>query len=202
MTLLQEIESAGRFVNTGATADFVGVANTGTMAQEFRNAGIGFTSMTVTYSGTGSTAFSGLNYTTTPIGITVGTTGDQTKSPDQLKYEKRKSRLIEIVQSMRHSAPNWSGLAMRIDPISAESAEAFIRCLPGKAVLPRVAPDGEGDVMFVWEKAGEQPCVVTVEKRSLHLACKLGSPQAERIDAQKFLGLTIPPAIAERIPSK
>ncbi|HLZ03426.1 MAG TPA: hypothetical protein VKR55_14905 [Bradyrhizobium sp.] len=133
----------------------------------------------------------------------VDPVGDKTKSSEQVEFEKRKARLIDAVTAMKSSAPNWSGRGTRVSEASAQSAKKFLECLPGNARLPRVAPDGEGDVMFVWDNLpGGQSCVVTVEKRDLHLACGLGTPEAQHVDAQRFLGLKIPKAIFDRIPSK
>jgi hypothetical protein len=201
MTSLQEIHNAERLVNAGGSSGVSNWSNTGITIQAIDDAVFG-APVTVRYAGTGSTAFSGFDYAMTPMGITVGATSDQTKSPDQVRYEKRKALLIDVIKSMRQEAPNWSGLATRIDPLSAGSAEAFLRCLPGNAVLPRVAPDGEGDVMFVWDGQNQPACVVTVEQRALHLACELGTPQEQHIGEQRFLGVCIPPDILNHIPSK
>jgi hypothetical protein len=133
---------------------------------------------------------------------TPGTISEKTKSAEQLAYENRKARLIDAVNIMKRSAPNWSGASTRINDLSAQSAERFLRCLPGDAVLPRVAPDGEGDVMFVWDSQNQQSCIVTVEQRALHLACQLGTSQEQHIAQQRFLGVRIPTAILDRIPSK
>jgi hypothetical protein len=127
------------------------------------------------------------------------TTG--TKSPEQLRFEERRSRLIEAVSGMKHSAPNWSGTASVVREESANSAVGFLRCLPGDAFLPRVAPDGEGDIMFVWDGPIGN-CVVTVEKRSLHLVSEPGTANVRHIGPLQFLGFRIPPTIMAHIPRK
>jgi hypothetical protein len=134
--------------------------------------------------------------------VPVEPNSDETKSPQQIEFEKRKARLIDAVTAMRTSAPNWSGIDTRVRDSSSQSAKKFLECLPGNAILPRVAPDGEGDVMFVWELPGQQNCVVTVENRRLHLASDLGTPNARHVDAQRFLGVRIPKPILDRIPTR
>lgn len=126
---------------------------------------------------------------------------EKTKSSEQVAFENRKARLISIVNSMKMSAPNWYGTTTTVNETSAASAEKFIKCLPGNAVLPRVAPDGEGDIMFVWEGPNEN-CIVTVERQTLHLVCKLGTPEVQQIPSQQFLGFQIPPTILAHIPTK
>jgi hypothetical protein len=148
-------------------------------------------------SATGSLA----SYTVSSFAVeTPGAISESTKSPEQIAFEKRKARLIAAVNVMKQSAPNWSGSAASVNDLSAQNAEKFLQALPGNALLPRVAPDGEGDIMFVWD--GPQTCVVTVEKRALHLACQLGTPQEQHIAQQRFLGVRIPTAILDLIPSK
>jgi hypothetical protein len=152
------------------------------------------------YHGMAATGSAGTYRIATFATETPGTISENTKSPEQIAFEKRKARLITAVNTMKRSAPNWYGSSTSVNDLSAQSAEKFLRCLPGNAVLPRVAPDGEGDIMFVWD--GPQSCVVTVERRALHLACKLGTPDAKHVDARRFLGVRIPAAILEHIPSK
>jgi hypothetical protein len=128
--------------------------------------------------------------------------GDKTKSPEQVAFEKRKARLVNAVNAMRVSSPNWDGTQTRVNEASAQSAKKFLECLPGNAILPRVAPDGEGDVMFVWDAPGQSNCIVTVEKRLLHLACGLGTAGVKHVNEQRFLGVQVPQSILKHIPTK
>lgn len=162
-----------------------------------------YTHTTSIYNGvTDITGFSNLRVGEFEQTAPIGPIGEKAKSPEQAEYENRKLRLIDAVTAMRRSAPNWSGEDTHVRDSSAYSAKKFLECLPGNAVLPRVAPDGEGDIMFVWDGAGQQSCVVTVEKQQLHLACGLGTPEAKHVDAKRFLGLKIPKPILDRIPHR
>jgi hypothetical protein len=197
--------------NSGSPAIVAGVPSSGTSWSEFYTAGMipaanlfaSFYTATVGPYGPIATGLLGLYEPITYAAVsTPGSSArEQTKSSEQIAFENRKARLISIVNSMKTSAPNWYGDVTTVNETSASSAEKFIRCLPGNALLPRVAPDGEGDVMFVWDEPNDK-CVVTVERRTLHLVCKLGTPDVQQIPSQQFLGLQIPPAILAHIPTK
>jgi hypothetical protein len=123
------------------------------------------------------------------------------KSPEQDAFEKHRARLIAAVASMKETAPNWYSANAKVSEGSASTAEKFLRCLPFGSALPKVAADGEGDIMFVWEGPSVN-CIVTVEPKTLHLVSNPGSKGVQQIDAQKFLGVQIPPTILRHIPSK
>jgi hypothetical protein len=124
------------------------------------------------------------------------------KSKAQLEFEDRRSRLIAAISEMKISAPNWTGDFSIVRIESAVSAISFLGCLPGDAILPRVAPDGEGDVIFVWDDPDSGNRIVTVEKRLLHLATQLGTDAELHIGPLQFLGFSIPPSILQHIPRK
>jgi hypothetical protein len=202
MTSPKGTEIRQQYFGTGGDpTEVVGISSSGGAVYEAAGGGftVGLSGLQYGMTVTGSAGAYGLATYATK---TPGTISEKTKSAEQLAYENRKARLIDAVNVMKRSAPNWSGSSTRISDLSAQSAERFLRCLPGDAVLPRVAPDGEGDVMFVWDGQNQQSCVVTVEQHALHLACQLGTPQEQHIAEQRFLGVRIPTAILERIPSK
>jgi hypothetical protein len=184
-----------RYSNSGGLIEVVGISDSGSYAC-VTYAGSYSISGGVAETGFANIRIDKFQQTATPTELL----SDKTKSPEQVEFENRKARLIDTVTAMRNSAPNWSGATARVRESSAQSAKKFLECLPGNALLPRVAPDGEGDVMFVWD--GQQSCVVTVEKRDLHLACGLGTPNAQHVDAQRFLGVKIPKSILDRIPRR
>jgi hypothetical protein len=171
-----------------------------------------FSSGTSSNSGAGPVGFTGIPYcggtgiggpyvgtayaTSTP----AGTISEETKSPEQVAFEKRKARLISALMAMKVSAPNWSGYTSVVREPSAMTAEKFLNSLPGNSALPKVAPDGEGDVMFVWDDPNS--CIVIVEPRMLHLVSKPGTGDSKQVRSQQFLGVIIPPAIQQYIPLK
>jgi hypothetical protein len=154
------------------------------------------------YSRFGTSGSFGLYETVSRASGTAGAMPKETRqSPDEIAFESHRSRLIAAVSSMKAAAPNWYGTDAKVSEESASTAEKFLRCLPFGSALPKVAADGEGDVMFVWEGPGIS-CVVTVEPKTLHLVSRPGSKTVQQIDGQKFLGVQIPPTILRHIPSK
>jgi hypothetical protein len=125
----------------------------------------------------------------------------ETDHPSDTEFETRRSRIIAAVRRLKDSAPNWSGVSTKVDAGSALTAERFLFCLPSTVALPKVAPDGEGDVMFVWDEPGKQ-CIVVAEPKLLHLVSKPGDPTGVQISAQRFLGIQIPPSILRHLPAK
>jgi hypothetical protein len=186
--------------NSGASpTEVIGAAGSGTIGRYSANFPFGITG---NYSdiATGMTGAYSSDYApalgTPNVSSTTGT-----KSPEQLRFEERRSQLIDAVSGMKHSAPNWSGATSVVREESADSAVRFLRCLSGDAFLPRVAPDGEGDIMFVWDGPIGN-CVVTVEKRSLHLVSEPGTANVQQFGPLQFLGFRIPPTIMAHIPRK
>jgi hypothetical protein len=153
--------------------------------------------------GTYSDLTTGFTGAYSPSGTVMGTpnvSGDTgPKSSAQIQFEERRLRLISAILNMKGAAPNWSGIPSVVREDSANSAAQFLRCLPGDAILPRIAPDGEGDVMLVWE-GPRGNCIVTVEKRSLHLVSEPGKVNVHQVGPQQFLGFSIPPSILTSIP--
>lgn len=148
---------------------------------------------------------SGFAVTYSPVSMAAGTAHQaplkHRPSPEETVFENHREKLIAAIARMKESAPNWSGSDTKVSEESASTAEKFLRCLPVGSALPKVAADGEGDVMFVWEGPSVS-CVVTVEPKTLHLVSKPGSKLVQQIDGQKFLGVQIPPTILRHIPSK
>lgn len=196
MSLPKDIETRRYELNSGSPALVIGLASSGAFLPDVSINGI-FPELH--YGTTSQPAYETWRFATQTVGETISSS---TKSPEQSRFEVKKARLIDAVRAMKKSAPNWSGSPTRVNDVSALSAEKFLDCLPGNTPLPRVAPDGEGDIMFVWDEPGKPKCVLTVERRSLHLACGLGTAGVKHIDDQRFLGVRIPQPILENLPSK
>jgi hypothetical protein len=196
MTAVRNIEYPG---NSGSPACVAGVTGSGS-TQPLVGRTLEFACAT-----TDGAFYAADNLLTTSIIYTTGTSaGDDSlpaKSPEQTAFEQRKLRLINAVRRMKVSAPNWSGYDSAVRETSAESAEKFLNCLPGNSVLPKVAPDGEGDVMFVWDDPAKS-CIVIVEPRMLHLVSRPGTSDVKQVRSQQFLGVSLPPTIQQYIPSK
>jgi hypothetical protein len=122
-------------------------------------------------------------------------------SSEQLEYEDRKLRLMTLIDSMIDCAPSWDGESTFVTADAAATAIRFLSALPSNRSLPKVAPDGEGDILFVWEPPNGN-CVVTVEDQMLHLVDQPGTRYVEHVDAVPFYGRRIPISILRSIPMK
>jgi hypothetical protein len=120
-------------------------------------------------------------------------------SSELFGYEDRKTRLDAVIAGMVREAPSWDSEPATISAETANTARRFLRALPHNRALPKVAADGEGDLLFVWEPPYGS-CIVTVQPGLLHLVDHPGTQYAEHIDAQPFIGRHIPLAILHALP--
>lgn len=119
-----------------------------------------------------------------------------------LEHENRRAALTAIIQQMETVSPSWDGSdGTVISPESSETAIRFLAALPTNRELPKVAPDGEGNVIFVWEPPHGN-CLVTVVPNCLHMVDKPGGLAVQHIDDQEFTGNRIPLLILSALPLK
>ena len=85
-----------------------------------------------------------------------------------------------------------------VEASAAETAKRFLRGLSDNMVLPKVAPDGDGDVLLVWDD-GAPRLIVTVESARIHAAVNPGTSSSEHFDDIEF-GESIPNRIAKLVP--
>jgi hypothetical protein len=122
-------------------------------------------------------------------------------SSEILEYEDRKVQLQTIIDELAREAPSWDAEPVTVDVNVVATAQRFLRALPTNRELPQVAPDGEGDLLFVWETPHGN-CILTVQNDVLHLVDNPGTQYAEHIDAQQFVGRRIPVSILHAIPTR
>jgi len=122
-------------------------------------------------------------------------------SSDILDYEERKLQLQSIIEQMIHAAPSYDSDPVAVREGAAATAQRFLQVLPINRELPKVAPDGEGDLLFVWEPPHGN-CIATVQEDMLHLVDQPGTAHAAHIDAQQFTGGHIPVQILHAIPMR
>lgn len=122
-------------------------------------------------------------------------------SKQRTDRDAKVAKLLNAIEQMRSDAPTWDARPTSITRTSADAARLFLACLPENRDLPKVAADGEGDVMFVWD-GQQRSCIVTVEDTRLHLVADPGKPTARHIDASSFYGAHVPVALLEHIPSR
>jgi hypothetical protein len=122
-------------------------------------------------------------------------------SSASLEYEDRKARLEALIIRMITEAPSWDGKPTRISVQTALTAIRFLKVLPPDRELPKVAPDGEGDLLFVWEPPNGN-CIVTVEGNLLHMVDQPGTQHVQHVDLKEFVSRRIPVSILHAIPFK
>ena len=123
----------------------------------------------------------------------------QDLSSETLEYDTRKLQLQALVSAMAAAAPSWDAEDVVVNPDTVAAARRFLLALPNNRELPKVSPDGEGDLLFVWEPP-HGDCIVTVQAGVLHMVDQPGTPHVEHIDDQVFTGLRIPITILHAIP--
>src|SRR5262245_21323316 len=91
--------------------------------------------------------------------------------------ERRRSELLSAIRYLARSPVTWSDreVPVPVDGVSAETALAFIRCMPADRALPKLAPDGEGGLMLVWDSQ-ERKAMITVDRAFLLLVSNPGQP--------------------------
>jgi hypothetical protein len=118
-----------------------------------------------------------------------------------LEHENRRVRLQKVVEAMQRTSAPWDPEVMAVSADSATTANRFLRALPIDCELPKVAPDGEGDILLVWEPPAGN-CIVIVEGDNLHMVDQPGTRSATHVHNQKFLGDWIPVSILHAIPRR
>lgn len=122
-------------------------------------------------------------------------------SSANLEYEDRRAKLQELIDRMVTAAPSWDGEPLQVSNEAAATAIRFLRVLPSNRELPKVAPDGDGDVILIWEPPHGN-CIVTVQDNCLHVVDQPGSKHVKHIDAEPFRSARIPISVLHVLPMK
>lgn len=109
----------------------------------------------------------------------------------------KREMLLDLLSSDRFDEL-FKDVAIETYERSRRSSLEFIRKLPTDKMLPTIAPDGEGDILFVWET--ERTIIVTVERCMLHVAVGAGTDQSSHFDNLDFSNGEIPIEILEILP--
>jgi hypothetical protein len=126
----------------------------------------------------------------------------QIRSSDALRYEEKRQAMIALVRRFAEFGLSWRfGEQAKITPATHQVSEAFLRALPAAKAFPKVAPDGEGGLLLVWEGAG-RTFLLTIDDLRLHGIVAPGTPVAEYMDDLPFSSEGIPDAILNAIPNR
>lgn len=77
----------------------------------------------------------------------------------------------------------------QITRATLRSALDFVGELPHAKVLPRVAPDGDGGVMLVWDTPGQGQTVITLADSMVYAVARAGTAHAHYFDDMPFDGV-------------
>lgn len=116
--------------------------------------------------------------------------------------ERTRAKLIGVIKHLATTPITWTERdPIPIDKISAETAIGFIYQLPPDRAFPKVAPDGEGGIMLVWDSRLQKE-LITVDRTTLLLVDNPGQPNSHHFRPLRFDGERIPPIILEHLPRR
>jgi hypothetical protein len=116
--------------------------------------------------------------------------------------ERRRAKLIGVIKHLATNPISWTERdPIHIDKLSAETTIGFIYQLPPDRAFPKVAPDGEGGIMLIWDNPPQKE-LITVDRTTLLLIDNPGQPNSYHFRPRRFDGERIPPIILERLPRR
>jgi hypothetical protein len=116
-------------------------------------------------------------------------------SPAVVERERMRNMLITSI----HRFAAETAEAYRITPETAEAAVALIKAFRNSMQLPKIAPDGEGGLMAVWE--GEYPPIaLVVDNWKMHIVTGAATAHAEYFDDLPFDGVHLPKELLDFVP--
>jgi len=112
-------------------------------------------------------------------------------------------QMIALLQRFARFGFSWrAGEPAKITPTTHQVSEAFLRALPAAKAFPKIAPDGEGGLLMIWERSGKR-FLLTINDLRLHGVIAVGAPDAEYIDGMPLdLVQVIPDKILDAIPAR
>jgi hypothetical protein len=122
-------------------------------------------------------------------------------SEERSKTERHRRRLLSLITRMADDALSFGSESVNVSRLAAATAIRFLEALPVNRKLPKVSPDGEGDLLFVWDDTRES-CYITVEHDRLHLLLNPGKEKVSHVDNVQFIGQHIPLSVLPHIPVK
>ncbi len=121
-------------------------------------------------------------------------------SVEEFEHARTRRALIELVSQFVTEGLSFDDrLEYQADPRSAEAASAFLRRLPVKFSLPKIAPDDGGDVIMVWE-AAEKTVLLVMDSWKLHIVIDPATPQSQHLPEMVFDGEVVPKKLLDYLP--
>lgn len=139
------------------------------------------------------------------LGATTYFVNDSVPMPGEVVSEaaiERKKRMATAVSLLGDFALNgysWNGEDLfKITPATAVAAEALLARLEPNFGLPKIAPNSEGNLVMLWNKAVD-PVLVVVDDWKLHLVKSATTPRATYRDNIPFDGEDVPKEVVSAL---
>jgi hypothetical protein len=140
--------------------------------------------------------------TSWPVQRQEGAAASTAASQYDPTIERHRAALISAIRYLAKNSINWSTHeAVSLDGVSVETALSFIQCLPIDRFFPKIAPDGEGAVVLIWDAPGRR-ALITCDGAKLLLVRDPGGPSSFHFSPMRFNGETIPSIILENLPQR
>jgi hypothetical protein len=122
---------------------------------------------------------------------------------EALDREEMRQGLIALLRRFAAFGLSWYGGELaKITPTTEQVAEAFLRALPAAKAFPKIAPDGEGGLLMVWEVSGRS-FLLTINDLHLHGVIAPQTLDVEYIDDVPFDPAQVTPdKILNAIPAR
>jgi hypothetical protein len=120
-----------------------------------------------------------------------------------MRHKEEQDKLINLLHHFASQGLSWSvDYDATISPLTASTAELFLRGVPARKVLPKISPDGDGGLMMAWEGIGD-PLIVTIDDLRISAVVAAATPRAEYLDRIPYVdGATLPAEILKEIPNR
>lgn len=129
--------------------------------------------------------------------------GGEAATPDALKHEQERQALLALIRRFAYHGLSWTaGQCATVTRATKATALAFLSSLPAGKAFPKVSPDGEGELIMIWENQ-DASVLLTIDNLHLHAVIAATTPQAEYLDDIPFDWLQrIPQKILDAIPAR
>ena len=120
---------------------------------------------------------------------------------DALRREQDRSAMCATIDKFARHGLSWSHYdSTRITQETRASANVLVSSLSQSKQLPKIAPDGDGSLMLLWEN-GNQSVLLTVDGWKMHVVFSPATPAATYIENIPYDGVTLPSEVFAAIPS-
>lgn len=116
------------------------------------------------------------------------------------EFEQNRRSLSQLISHLNSNPIFIDEVTSRVSARNIDDALRFVSYLPANKILPKVAPDGEGGVVFAWEGL-ESDTLVVIEKGFISAVIRATRPDAEYFHNIPFDCDQIPSEILQAIPA-